>query len=164
MYLVFVLFVCFFKCWTISTEMEYTWIWADAAHPLLYCSLHPPLKGKAEPEWKGKNGQQTPQGWYLITIKSHFLADRKLWHTTLKSGNSHFQESIHHLKFSAIISHCNICNTKEHFPKIAGNNLYLQFSPFNCFHCWSYRTRFLIFASLKNIFKYSGLKFQSQSI
>lgn len=79
---------------------------------------------------------------HLITIKCNFLQDRKFWHTTLKSGNSHFQESIHHLTFYAIIPQCNIFNTKEHFPQIAGNDSYLQFSSFNCSHCWSYHPRF----------------------
>lgn len=136
--------VCLFVCF--SNAEQYLWKWNrfkfEQMHRLFYCSHHPPSKGKTESEWKGKKGQQTSQGWYLITIKCHFLADRKLWHTTLKSGNLHFQESIHHLKFYAIISHTNIFNTKEHFPKIAGNDSYLKFSPFNCFHCWSYRIKF----------------------
>lgn len=79
---------------------------------------------------------------HLITIKCNFLPDTKFWHTTLKPGNSHFQKSIHHLTFHAIIPQCNIFNTREHFPKITGNYSYLQFSPFNCSHCWSYHTRF----------------------
>lgn len=111
-------------------------ICVDAAHALFYRSHQPPSKETAESEWKGKKGQA------LITIKCNFLPDRKFLQTTLKSGNLHFQKSIHHLTFYAIIPECNIFNTLEHFPQITGNYSYLQFSPLNCSHCWSYHARF----------------------
>lgn len=54
------LFCLLFKCWTTPAEMEQMQMPADAILALFHRSHQPSSKEKAESEWKGKKGQQTP--------------------------------------------------------------------------------------------------------